>query len=268
VYRIRVSLDYKWKWSIIPQYLFRWNEETSRYVPNLLVLGLLTTLRLSIWSSVLALLIGTVLGIVRLGKGLFARVVGRSYVELIRNTPPLVLVFIFYFFIGNQIMAALGVERFVSSAGPGMKAVIGVLFSPPARFPEFLSAVLTLALYEGAYITEIVRAGIQSVDKGQWEAAYSLGLSSRHQYRFIILPQALRTILPALAGQFISAIKDSAIVAVISIQELTFQGLELMSSTYRAFEIWITITVLYFVLTGTCSFAARRLEAYMHRGRR
>jgi polar amino acid transport system permease protein len=119
---------------------------------------------------------------------------------------------------------------------------------------------MTLAVYEGAYMAEIIRAGVQSVERGQWEAAYALGLTKGDQFRFVILPQAFRTISPALAGQFISTIKDSAIVAVISVQELTFQGLELMSATYRTFEIWITITILYFALTATCSFLARLLE--------
>jgi ABC-type amino acid transport system permease subunit len=98
-----------------------------------------------------------------------------------------------------------------------------------------------LAVYEGAYITEIIRAGIQSIDKGQWEASSGLGFTRAQQLRYIIFPQALRRIMPPLAGQFISTIKDSAIVSVISIQELTFQGMELMAATFLTFEIWITM---------------------------
>ena len=94
--------------------------------------------------------------------------------------------------------------------------LISVLFVPPARFSAFIAAVFTLGLYEGAYITEIIRAGIESVEKGQWEAAYALGLSPYRKMRHVILPQAARKILPPLAGQFISTIKDSAIVSVIS----------------------------------------------------
>jgi polar amino acid transport system permease protein len=266
IYRIKTRLDYSWNWSIIGTYLFRRNE-AGRIVPNLLIDGLLTTLRLSIWSSILAVVIGTSAAILRLRKSVFFRFFARVYVELVRNIPPLVLILIFYFFIGNQIMAALRIEWFVSRAGPGATRVMQFLFSTPARLPEFLSAVLTLGIYEGAYMTEIIRAGIQSVPRGQWEAGHSVGLGMTDQYRFIILPQALKNILPALAGQFISAIKDSAIVAVISIQDLTFQGLELMSTTYRTFEIWITIIVLYFVLTGISSFFARRLELRLSRRR-
>ena len=260
VYRVRVGLEYKWNWGVIPQYLFRFDEAAGRWVPNMLIQGFLTTIRLSIWSSLLALTIGVIMGLFRRSKSLYLRLLGRAYIELVRNIPPLVMVFIFYFFLGSQIMALLGVDDFIRSASPGVKNILGFLFAPEAQFSAFLSAMITLALYEGAYITEIIRAGLQSVDKGQWEAAHSLGLSSLRMYQWVILPQALRKILPALAGQFISTIKDSAIVSVISIQELTFQGLELMSATYLTFEVWITITALYFVLTYICSLAARRLE--------
>jgi len=128
-----------------------------------------------------------------------------------------------------------------------------------------LSALITLAIFEGAYITEIIRAGIQSIEKGQWEASYALGLSPWRQMRHIILPQATRRILPPLAGQFISTIKDSAIVSVISIQELTFQGMELMSATYLTFEVWITITGMYFVMTLCLSLGVERFELRMRR---
>jgi len=112
---------------------------------------------------------------------------------------------------------------------------------------SFLSAVLTLSIFEGAYITEIVRAGIQSIDRGQREAAAALGFTRWQRLRHVILPQAVQRILPPLGGQFISTIKDSAIVSAISIQELTFRGMELMSATYLTFETWITISGMYFI---------------------
>lgn len=260
VHRIRTGLDYEWRWSVIPQFLFRRDAESGDLVANVLIQGLATTVRLSIWSAAGALVIGTVFGVLAIQHNRAFRAVSRLYVALVRNTPPLVLVFIFYFFVGNQLTAALGVNRFVADADETTLSIVGAVFSEPARLSEFLSATMTLAVYEGAYMTEIIRAGVQSVDKGQWEAAYALGLTKTDQYRFVVLPQALKTISPALAGQFISTIKDSAIVAVISVQDLTFQGLELMSATYRTFEIWITVTLLYFILTATCSFMARLLE--------
>lgn len=264
VHRIRSGLSYNWQWEVIPQFLFRRDKETGRLVSNVLVQGLVTTIRLSIWSALLALVIGVAFGILGMQRNRAFRLMSRVYVTAVRNTPPLVLVFIFYFFVGNQITAALGIDRWIADADDSTRAVVRVLFSDPKRFSEFLSAVMTLAVYEGAYMAEIIRAGVESVERGQWEAAYALGLTKGDQFRFVILPLAFRTISPALAGQFISTIKDSAIVAVISVQELTFQGLELMSATYRTFEIWITITILYFALTATCSFLARLLERSLH----
>jgi len=124
---------------------------------------------------------------------------------------------------------------------------------------------VALALYEGAYITEIVRAGIQSVDKGQWEAALSVGLSPFKRMRLVIFPQALTRILPPLAGQFISTIKDSSIISVISIQELTFQGMELMAAALITFEVWITVMLLYLVVCLACSLAVAMLEERLGR---
>ncbi|MFZ1956496.1 MAG: amino acid ABC transporter permease [Desulfobacterales bacterium] len=267
VYRIQAGLHYRWHWSAIPQYLFRFDTVAGSWRPNVLVLGLLTTIRLSLWATVLATIIGTVMGLLRVSSGLFNRLIGGTYVEIVRNLPPLVLVFIFYFFIGDQILPALGTERLVSGISESGRSLLGVLFAPPALLVPFLSALLTLALFEGAYITEIVRSGIQSIEAGQWEAAAALGFTKSQQMRHIILPQAVPRILPPLAGQFISTIKDSAIVSVISIQELTFQGLELMATTYFTFEIWITITGLYLMLTLSCSLAVERLEIYLRKGR-
>jgi polar amino acid transport system permease protein len=264
-YRIRAEVHYEWNWSIIPQYLFYFNADSGGWHPNLLIQGFFTTIRLSVWGTILATLLGILLGFCRLSQRLFYRLIGRTYVELIRNIPPLVLIFIFYFFVSDQIMPVIGVDGFIRTRSDSTQKVLAVLFAPPSRFSAFLSAVITLALFEGAYITEIVRAGIQSIEKGQWEAAYALGLSWRHQMSDVIMPQAVHRILPPMAGQLISTVKDSAIVSVISIQELTFQGMELMSATYLTFEIWITVTLLYLVLTLSLSLAVERLEIRMHK---
>jgi len=264
-YRITAGLHYTWNWSAIPQYLIRYDHKSDSWLPNVLAYGLLTTIKLSIWATLLATIIGVLMGVCRISGSLFKRLIGRTYVELIRNLPPLVLIFIFYFFLGDQIMSVLGVTAFIESCSESTCRVLTFLFAPPSLFSHFMSALLTLALFEGAYITEIVRAGIQSIDKGQWEASYALGLTWRQQMHYIILPQATPRILPPLAGQLISTIKDSAIVSVISIQELTFQGLELMSATYLTFEVWITITGLYLMLTLSLSLAVERIEVYMRR---
>jgi len=264
-HRIRVDLRYNWHWNIIPQYIFRYDRAKDEWVPNLLMQGFFTTIRLSIWSTFLATIIGVVMALFRVSMSLFRRMVGRTYVELIRNMPPLVLVFIVYYFISDQIIRAIGMDAFLLSLGPGAQRFLSICFGPPSQLPVFASAVAMLALYEGAYITEIVRAGIGSIDRGQWEASSAQGLTKWQQMRHIIFPQATVRILPPLAGQVISTIKDSAIVSVISIQELTFQGLEIMSATYRTFEIWITITAMYFFLTFACSLAVRRMETAMQK---
>lgn len=259
-YRTTAVLHYQWNWSVIPLYLFRYDPEEARWVTNLLMQGFLTTIRLSLWTTVLALPLGVLMALLRISGSLFRRMVGRTYVEMIRNVPPLVLIFIFYFFISDQIMTVLRVDAWILSRSEGTQALISFLFAPPGRFPSFLSAILTMVIYEGAYITEIIRGGIQSIDRGQWEASAASGLTRRQQMRLVIFPQAIPRILPPLAGQLISTIKDSAIVSVISIQELTFQGMELMSATYLTFEVWITVTVLYFILTFSCSLFMRYIE--------
>ena len=266
IYQIKTRVHYNWNWSVIPQYLFRYDEKTGSWTANMLIQGLFTTIRLSIWATILAMIIGTVVGLLRVSKSLFKRMIGRTYVEMIRNLPPLVLVFIFFYFVSDQIMPVLGLEEFVRSRSDPVKGILTFVFAPPERFSGFFSAVVTMALYEGAYIAEIVRAGIQSVEKGQWEASYALGLSWRQQMTDVILPQAIQRMVPPLAGQFISTIKDSSIVSVISIQELTFQGMQLMAATYLTFEVWTTVTLLYLLLTLSCSLAARKLEQYMARG--
>ena len=259
-YRVQGTLHYRWNWGAIPQYLFRYDAENGRWIPNLLVQGLMTTVRLSIWATLLATVIGAAMAMLRISKKLFPRLTGGSYVGLVRNMPPLVLVFIFYYFIGDQLLPRMGIDQWVQALSPQSRSVLTFLVGPANLIVPFLSALLTLALFEGAYITEIIRAAIQSIEKGQWEAANALGMTPLQRMRHIILPQAVPRMLPPLAGQFISTIKDSAIVSVISIQELTFQGMELMAATYFTFEIWITITVLYLLLTLTCSLAVAAIE--------
>lgn len=259
------GLTYTWQWEDLPQFILYQSQESGQWAPGVLLQGLLTTIRLSFWSTLLALCIGVVMGMFRVSPSLFKRLVAQTYVGLSRNLPPLVLVFIFYYFFSDQLLPSLGVQEFLGRQPEAVQEIISWLWAEPGNMLIFIAAVLTLALYEGAYITEIVRSGIQSIERGQWEAAYALGLSKLDQLRFVILPQAVRRVIPPLTGQFISTIKDSAIVSVISVPELTFQGMELMAATFMTFEIWITVTVLYFLLTFSCSLLARRVEVAMHK---
>lgn len=264
-YRVKVGLHYQWHWETLTPYLFRCDPQEGWWIPGLLMDGFFTTIRLSVWGTLLATLMGTAMGLCRVSRGLFKRLLGRSYVELIRNTPPMVLIFMVYFFFSDLILGFLGIERLIISLPEEAKELLSLIFAPPLMFSAFLSAVLTLAIFEGAFIAEIVRAGIQSIETGQWHAAQALGLSRWQQMRHVILPQAIKRVLPPLAGQFISTIKDSAIVSVISIQELTFQGMELMSATFLRFEVWIAIAAMYFLLTFSLSLPLGRLEIRMKR---
>ncbi len=259
-YRLTIGLNYKWQWGIIPTYLFRYDQEQGRWVSNLLVEGLYTTIRLSIWATLLASVIGLLMGFMRTSRRLLYRLISTVYVELVRNTPPLVLVFIFYFFVSAHILPLLGLEEFIRSRPETVQNRVAFFLSSPGLLTAFLSGVLTIALFQGAYITEIVRSGIESIEQGQWEASYALGLSRSQQMIYIILPQAGRRVLPPLANEFINTIKYSSIVSIISIQELTFQGLQIMAATQVTIEIWLTITLMYLFLCLLLSLAVRYLE--------
>jgi polar amino acid transport system permease protein len=264
-YRLTIKLNYKWNWGIIPQYLFFFDEENDRWKANVLIQGLYTTIRLSVWATLLAAIFGTIAGVLRTTRKLFNRLVGRTYVELIRNIPPLVLIFIFYFFVSAQIMPLLGVDEFIRDRSETTQRIVGFFFASPAMLSAFLSGVVTVAVFQGAYITEIVRAGIQSIDRGQWEAAHALGLTWWQQMHDVIMPQAIKRVLPPLANEFINTLKYSAIVSVISIQELTFQGMQVMAATQVTIEVWLTITAMYLVLCLLLSFGVQWLERYLAR---
>lgn len=263
LYQATVQVQYRWNWQAIPQYLLRLDAGSGRWVPGLILQGVLVTLRLSFWATLMALLIGTIMGLFRTSCSRYRRMIGTGYVELIRNIPVLVWIFIFYYFIGDRLLPAIGIGRTTFMDDGPLSGLLHLFVAKPSRAPIFISGAVALAVYEGAYITEIFRAGIQSIDKGQWEASSGLGFTRIQQLRYVILPQALRRIMPPLAGQFISTIKDSAIVSVISIQELTFQGMELMAATFLTFEVWITILAIYFVICLACSLLVERFELHL-----
>ncbi len=259
-YRLGYALNYKWNWSIIPDYLVFYNTNDQSYRSGVLLQGFFITLKLSIWGTLFASIIGVGIGLMSISKRLFLRLNARTYVELIRNIPALVLVFIFYFFVSDQIMPLLQVDELSRAFASKSPWLFQMFFSKPEMMTQFISGVITLGLFQGAYIAEIVRAGIQSIDIGQWEASSSLGLNWWQQMRTVILPQAIRNMLPPLANEFINTIKYSSIVSVISIQELTFQGMQVMASTQVTIEVWLTITVMYLILCLSLSLVVNMLE--------
>lgn len=196
-----------------------------------LTVGLWNTLYISFVSILIAIVIGIVTGLCRISSNVALKKLAVTYVELIRGTPLLVQIFIFYFFIGTVF-----------------------------KLDRITSGIAALAIFAGAYIAEIVRAGIQSIPKGQMEASRSLGMNYFQAMRYVILPQALKRTLPPMAGQFISLIKDSSLVSVISITDLTKAGREIVSSTFSPFEVWFVVAVMYLVLTSGLSFLVQILE--------
>lgn len=259
-YRIQYGLEYKGNWAAIPHFLLRYDPATGRWIANYLLQGLITTLKLSLWAMLPAMLVGLLVALCRTSTTLFWRMVGRSYVELVRNLPPLVLIFIFYFFVIDQIMPLLGIETFIRDLPAGVQGVVTFFFAEKSLFVQFISGIITLAFFEGAYIAEIIRGGIESIERGQREAAYALGLSWADEMRFVVMPQVIKRVLPALANEFINTIKYSAIASVVSIQELTFMGRQVVVATRYIFEVWITVAALYMVLTLSLSLLTGQLE--------
>lgn len=259
-WRLRAQSAFVWEWNLTSQYLIRADGQ-----PGLLLQGLFTTIRLTCWSSLLALFLGVAAGLARSSSFLYLRLVSGSYVEFCRNMPPLVLIFLCYFFLADQIAPIIGLQDSLRVAPEAVKIVVRLLIGRLDQVDAFVTAVITLGLYEGAYVSEIVRAGIRSVHCGQWEAGQALGFPRFWLLTSIIMPQAVRNMIPPLTGQIISTIKDSAIVSVISIQELTFQGMQLMATTYLTMEVWVCVALLYFLLTFSCSMLATRLERQLRR---
>jgi len=266
-YRIRNNLVYNWDWAQVFPFFFRFDSEQNRWLSNILVEGLIITLRVSIWGALFGMLFGLVMGLCRSSPVPILKMIARGYVELVRNMAPVPFLFIMFFFVGNQILKPMELTVLAESASEQTQQVIIFLFGDLNVLRNFAAAVIALAIYEGAYVTEIVRAGVQSIERGQWEAARSLGMSRFDQLRDVILPQAMQRIAPPLANQSIQLIKDSSLVSLLSIQELTFMGMEIASSTYRFFETWILVAIMYFVVCYSLSRFYARMERRMKRGR-
>ena len=223
-------LGYNWQWYRVPQYIFSF--ENGHFVAGPLLQGLMVTLRITAVSLVLSFVLGLATSLLRLSNSVVARGLARGYLECIRNTPLLVQIFFIYF-----------------------------VLAPVLDISRFASAVLALSLFEGAYASEIFRAGIVSIHRGQWEAAHSLGLTPFHSYRYIILPQAIRRILPPLTNQAVSLVKDSALVSTIAIYDLTMQGRAIIAETYLTFELWFTIAAIYLLVTASLSLVVNTMES-------
>ena len=223
------QLDYRWQWYRVWKYIFYFEDGLFHAGP--IINGVWITFKITAVSLLSAFAIGLITAFLRLSNAVVGRILARVYLELVRNTPLLVQLFFIYF-----------------------------VLSPVLNIGRFGAAVMALSLFEGAYASEIFRAGIVSIPAGQWEAADSIGLGTWHTYRHIILPQAIRWVLPPLTGQAISLIKDSALVSTIAIYDLTMQGQAIVSETYMVFEVWTIVAVIYLMITGSLSFGVSRME--------
>ncbi|ANQ53492.1 glutamine ABC transporter permease [Thermosipho sp. 1070] len=200
-----------------------------------LLLGAWDTLKLTFFSVLIGLILGTFIGMGRLSKLKVINIPSTVYVEFLRGTPLLVQISIVYFGLPQ-----LGIQ-----------------------LEAYPAAIVALGLNSGAYIAEIVRAGIQSIPKGQYEAARSLGMSHFQTMRYIILPQAFKNILPALGNEFITLTKDSSLASIIGVTELMRRGQFVITRTFQTFSIYFGIAIIYFVMTFTISRIVRVIEKRM-----
>lgn len=224
--------------------------------------GLWVTVTVSLIAYGFSILLGLGLGLLRSSPFKPAREVATFYIELVRGLPMLVILYYIAFVGAPALASALN-----WLLGPLIKA--GLIEAIKSRSFDFATrAVLALTLGYGAFIAEIFRAGIESVDKGQVEAAYALGMSRSQAMLRVILPQAIRNVLPALANEFVAIIKDSALVSVLGVQDITQLGKVYAASTFLFFETYNAVAFFYLILTVSLSLLVRRLESGLKVGKR
>ncbi len=219
---------YRWGWYVVLP-----TTEAGRQNLVFLLGGLWTTIQITILATLLATVLGLAVALPGLSTDPWAQRFNRGFVELFRAIPSLVMLLWVHY---------------------GLPILLGV------NFDIFTSGVIGLALCEAAFMAEVFRAGIQSVERGQREAAYALGLSQRQRLRFVVLPQALRRILPALGNQFVIVLKMSALVSVIGLADLTRRANELVTTIYRPLEVYTFLVLEYLALVLVVSWLVRRLE--------
>jgi len=225
--------DYQWGWNII-------DPSNVDGLTNLkfLISGITITIYISVISIILAMIIGLVIALPSLSNNKFLSYFNIAYVEIVRAIPLLVLILWIYY---------------------GLPIMTGISFSP------FVSGIIALTISESAFQAEIFRAGINSVNKGQYEVANSLGMNFWKKMRLVILPQAIKVVLPALGNQFVYVLKMSSLVSIIGIADLTRKANELVVSTYRPLEIYTFLILEYLILILIVSYFVRKLEKKLER---
>ena len=223
------AMGYNWQWYRIPKYFFTLTDDGFQW--GEIALGLVKTVEISSLAFLFAVVLGMVVALLRLSGLLVGGALAVVFLEIVRNTPLLVLLYLFYY-------------------------VLGPIFD----LDRYVASILCLGVYHGAMVSEIFRAGINAVPAGQWEGAKSIGMSKGQLYRYIILPQSIRFMLPPLTGEVVNMIKSSAIVSVIAVAELTTIGRNIISDTYMSFEVWFTIAAVYLVVTLILSVGISYVE--------
>jgi len=201
--------------------------------------GVQNTLLLAVFAVLFGVMLGVVLALMKLSKKKILKAIATAYIEFLRGTPVIVQIYIVYY---------------------GLPKVV------PFDLPDMVWGVVALSLNSGAYVAEIIRAGIQAVDKGQMEAARSIGMPHNMGMRYIVIPQAFKNILPALGNEFIVVVKESAIVSVVGITELMYRADTIRGITYKAFAPLMVAAVIYFIITYTLSRLLGMVERRMSAG--
>ena len=224
-------MGYNWQWYRVPKYFFTLTDDGFQW--GEIAIGLVKTIELSVLAFLFAVLLGLIMALLRLSGLLVGSALAVVFLEVVRNMPLLVLLYLFYY-------------------------VLGPIFD----IDRYAASILCLGVYHGVMVSEIFRAGINAIPVGQWEAAKSIGMSGAQTYRHIVLPQSVRFMLPPLTGEAVNMIKSSAIVSVIAVAELTTIGRNIISDTYMSFEIWFTIAAVYLVVTLILSVGSSYVERY------
>ena len=207
---------------------------------NFIIPGIRITFGATFVSFLIALILGLFLGIGRISDNKFLSTISRTYIEFVRGIPILILIFTMAFVVVVDAAEFLNINN--------------------GNVPMIIRAIIALSVFYGAYIAEVFRAGIESVPVGQREGGASLGLSERQVMRHIVLPQAFRNMLPALGNDFISMMKDSSLLSVLAVNDITYKGRLYSSSSFRYQETYLVLTVMYLLITLSLSIFQRRLE--------
>lgn len=213
---------------------------------ELLINAMLKTLEMALWGLFFACILGLIFGMLSVLKSKVCNIIAQIFVDVIRGVPMIVLAYFVFFGVPYCLNNMMGIEFNLTALQAG---------------------TICLALNCGAYMAEIIRAGIQSVDIGQMEAARSLGLSYWKSMRRVVLPQAIKTMIPSIINQFIITLKDTSILSVIGFPELVNTAKNVVANTFMSFQVWGIVAVMYFVVITILSKFAKYLERRMNRGR-